>query len=396
MRPRLIDKTRNFTSDVRRIQTRREDRPSTSDVRRIQTRREDRASTSDVRRIQTHEEDRTSTSDVRRIQTRREDRTSTSDVRRIQTRREDRASTSGVRKIQTCREDRTSTSDVRRIQTRREDRTSTSGEMRPRLIDKTRTFTSGETRPGSDDEAGTSTLGETRPGSDDEAGTSTSGSDDEAGTSTLDSWPSSIKLAAVKEMNHGEEVKDQSLKVKVIKSFKNFKCKYRNTDKSIFYAILADDSDFIIAKVIDRKGKKDFSKGASIIFTNFKYWNGILEMTEYTKLEKLTGPPVEVPMKIREKAKKGILLEEVKKLPLETIVSGLFNVNKWRKVKNGYILTAEDETGKMDIAIFNQVDQIILKDNKKMHFLGFKVDMFEPNQYEKKLQLKSTSQSFVQ
>nr|XP_014349493.1 PREDICTED: myeloid cell nuclear differentiation antigen-like isoform X2 [Latimeria chalumnae]XP_014349494.1 PREDICTED: myeloid cell nuclear differentiation antigen-like isoform X2 [Latimeria chalumnae]XP_014349495.1 PREDICTED: myeloid cell nuclear differentiation antigen-like isoform X2 [Latimeria chalumnae] len=212
-----------------------------------------------------------------------------------------------------------------------------------------------------------------------------------AGTSKSDHWPPPISLADFKKLNRDDYVKNQSLEVKVIKAFGKFNYKSQKITRTVFYAILADSSDFVAAKVFDLEKKKDFRQGASIAFSNFKCRNGILEVTEYTTLWQLAKNNVQVQKPMREKATKGVPVKEIKKLPLETIISGLYTVKTWTEASSGLFLTITDESDEMGVAIFHQPNGVKPQENEEMAFLCFQV-----NSYYNRLQLKSTPASFVQ
>ncbi|XP_064415753.1 myeloid cell nuclear differentiation antigen-like isoform X2 [Latimeria chalumnae] len=250
----------------------------------------------------------------------------------------------------------------------------------PRSAVKTGTTKSIKSKPRSASKAETSKLVKSEPRSAVKAGTSKS-----------DHRPPPITLADFKKLNRDDYVKNQSLEVKVIKAFGKFNYKSQKTTRTVFYAILADSSDFVVVKVFDLGKKKDFRQGASIAFSNFKCRNGILEVTEYTTLWQLAKNSVQVQKPMREKATKGVPVKEIKKLPLETIISGLYTVKTWTKTSSGLFLTITDESDEIGVAIFHQPNGVKPKKNEEMAFLCFQV-----NSYNNRLQLKSTPASFVQ
>nr|XP_014349488.1 PREDICTED: interferon-activable protein 204-like isoform X1 [Latimeria chalumnae]XP_014349489.1 PREDICTED: interferon-activable protein 204-like isoform X2 [Latimeria chalumnae] len=219
-------------------------------------------------------------------------------------------------------------------------------------------------------------------------------------SASRNTMPVAIQVGDLKEFcqNHKGYIKDRSIHVTVIKSYMIFSYPDRRpktswgkrTRNSMFYAILADESGFLVAKVFDTTAKRYFSKDGCLAITDFQYRDGFVEVTIRTILKKLAKSAVKVPDEISDNGKKGITVEEIKSLPLNTVVNGSFNVLKYRTSNNRLHMTVEDTTGEVNVTIVHQPRKVTPKKGK-MSLMCFRIKNYRGHR-----QLTSTPQSFAQ
>ncbi|XP_067845867.1 interferon-inducible protein AIM2-like [Heptranchias perlo] len=187
------------------------------------------------------------------------------------------------------------------------------------------------------------------------------------------SVPHIITLRKLKStvLNENEYQKDLTVRGKIIEKLTHNYKNQQQKKMKIFHATIADVNDTVQVKVYNRK-QQEFCKGAIVQITNFKFSNGVMEVTKGSQIVKLANNAIkaieEVPV---------LSLRKIKQKPKGTFVNGCFKIIKYsfpaKKDKLPLRITVAQNSDEIDVIIFNPPKALSPEEGKELKMLGVKV-----------------------
>ncbi|XP_041064424.1 gamma-interferon-inducible protein 16-like [Carcharodon carcharias] len=191
------------------------------------------------------------------------------------------------------------------------------------------------------------------------------------------------------ELNEMEYQRDIAVRGKIIEKVIHNYVNNQKKKMKVFHAIIADENDTIQVKVYNRE-PKEFYKGANVLITNFKFSNGVMEVTKGSQITKLSNNVIkaikEVPV---------LSLREIKQMPKGTFVNGCFEITKVsRPAKESDVaplrITVTDGFDEINVIIFKPPTTLFCEIGRELKMLGIKV-----NEYKTEIQLLHQCDSYV-
>ncbi|XP_078074091.1 interferon-inducible protein AIM2-like [Mustelus asterias] len=191
------------------------------------------------------------------------------------------------------------------------------------------------------------------------------------------------------ELNDMSYQKDLTVRGKILEKVNHNYINNQAKKMKVFHATIADENDTIQVKVYNRE-HGEFRKGANIQITNFKYSNGVINVTRNSQINKLASKVIkttkEVPV---------LSLREIKQKPEGTFVNGCFEITTFSqpikgKDKSPLRITITDGSDQINVIIFKPPKILSCEIGKYLKMLGIKV-----NVYKKEIQLRHQCDSYV-
>ncbi|XP_078417972.1 gamma-interferon-inducible protein 16-like [Cetorhinus maximus] len=191
------------------------------------------------------------------------------------------------------------------------------------------------------------------------------------------------------ELNEMEYQKDLVVRGKIIEKMIHNYINNQKKKMKVFHAIIADENDTIQVKAYNRE-QNEFYKGANVLISNFRFSNGVMEVTKGSQITKLPNNVIkaikEVPV---------LSLREIKQMPKGTFVNGCFEITKvLRPAKDNDVsplrITVTDDFDEIDVIMFKPPKTLFCEIGKKLKMLGIKV-----NEYNTEKQLLYQCDSYV-
>lgn len=219
------------------------------------------------------------------------------------------------------------------------------------------------------------------------------GDEDESPAKKKKSPPAPVMLDLATLKSSGmKDLKDPKVVVQVLSVTKPFTYVTVSSQiKDLFYATVADSTDFLEVKVFDAAKKSVFTTGVTLEISKFRFKDGYLEVVDKTSCEEQEDKDLTIPKAVTQGSTKFLTIKEIMALPEKTFVKGSFEISKINKGFKCLGVTLKDSTGEIDVAMFGTLMELVPEVGKRLNFICFQL-----TEYNGAQQLKSMSHSFAE
>ncbi|XP_019351082.1 interferon-inducible protein AIM2 isoform X3 [Alligator mississippiensis] len=178
---------------------------------------------------------------------------------------------------------------------------------------------------------------------------------------------------------------------KVIKVTKPLKYRYSDGKrKQVFHALVLNASAKTRIKIFDAEKHPLFKKNKTIEISNYYKKEGYLQVVKHSICE-IKEEELVIPKKMHKDAVKRTRIEDIWEMPEKSYVDGTFTVKEKRLGKGYTCFTVTDDTGEIEVMVFDEVGNVKAAEGDKLQLTWFKRNVFNS-----KLQLKSEMHSRIQ